>query len=141
MLFYLPVILMIVGTTSYHIAQKSVPGSVNPVFSLVINYLTALAGTMLLIPLYPARTAGPWSLKAINWGSAAVGVSIVGVELAVLLAYRSGWRVSLLSVIGNTASALLLVGVGLAFFHEQLSARNVTGVVLCLIGLAMITRH
>jgi drug/metabolite transporter (DMT)-like permease len=141
MFFYLPVILMIVGTTTYHIAQKSVPGSVNPVFSLVMNYLTALVGTLLLIPLYPARTAGSWDLKAINWASAAVGVSIVGVELAVLLAYRSGWRVSLLSVIGNTASALLLVGIGLAFFHEQLSARNGIGVALCLIGLAMISHH
>ena len=58
MLFYLPVILMIVCTTTYHIAQKSVPGSLNPVFSLVINYLTALAGTFLLIPLYPARASG-----------------------------------------------------------------------------------
>jgi hypothetical protein len=140
MLFYLPVILMIVSTTTYHIAQKSVPGSVNPVFSLVINYLTALAGTFLLIPLYPARTAGSWSLRSVNWASAAVGVSIVGVELAVLLAYRSGWRVSLLSVIGNSASALLLVGIGLAFFHEHLSLRNVSGVILCLIGLALISQ-
>lgn len=141
MLFYLPLILMILGTTTYHIAQKSVPAQVNPVFSLAINYLTALAGTLLLIPLYPARTAGPWSAKGINWASVAVGVSIVGVELAVLLAYRSGWRVSILSVIGNSASALLLVGIGLMFFHEHLSARNVLGVALCLIGLALITQH
>jgi len=77
----------------------------------------------------------------VNWASAAVGVSIVGVELAVLLAYRSGWRVSLLSVIGNSASALLLVGIGLAFFHEHLSLRNVSGVILCLIGLALISQH
>ncbi len=141
MLFYLPVILMIVGTTTYHIAQKSVPTQVNPVFSLVINYLTALAGTLLLIPLYPSRSAGPWSIRGVNWASAAVGVSIVGVELAVLLAYRSGWRVSLLSVIGNTASALLLVAIGLLFFREQLSVRNLTGIGLCLVGLALISRH
>jgi drug/metabolite transporter (DMT)-like permease len=141
MIFYLPIILMIVGTTTYHIAQKSVPTQVNPLFSLAINYLTALAGTLLLIPLYPQGTAGPWSANGIIWASAAVGVSIVGVELAVLLAYRTGWRISILSVIGNSASALLLVGVGLAFFHEHLSARNVAGVVLCLVGLALITQH
>lgn len=141
MIFYLPIILMIVGTTAYHVAQKSVPSQVNPLFSLAINYLTALAGTVMLIPLFPTRTAGPWSVKGINWASAAVGVSIVGVELAVLLAYRTGWRVSILSVIGNTASALLLVGVGLAAFHEHLSARNVAGVALCLIGLALVTQR
>jgi drug/metabolite transporter (DMT)-like permease len=141
MIFYLPIILMIVGTTTYHVAQKSVPSQMNPLFSLVINYLTALAGTVALIPLYPTRSGGPWSVKGINWASAAVGVSIVGVELAVLLAYRTGWRISILSVIGNTASALLLVGVGLVFFHEHLSARNIAGVVLCLVGLALVTQR
>jgi drug/metabolite transporter (DMT)-like permease len=141
MIFYLPIILMIVGTTTYHIAQKSIPMQVNPLFSLVMNYLTALAGTLVLVPFYPARSAGPWSLKTINWGSVAVGISIVGVELAVLLAYRTGWRLSVLSVIGNTASALLLAGAGLAFFHEHLSARNAAGVVLCLVGLALVTQR
>jgi len=124
MIVYLPLILMILGTTFYHIGQKSVPTQVNPVFSLALNYITALIGTVLLVPLYPTRTAGPWSLKGLNWASCAVGISIVGVELAVLLAYRTGWRISILSVIGNTASALLLVGIGLVFFHEHVSARN-----------------
>ena len=141
MIFYLPILLMILGTTFYHIAQKSVPAEVNPMFSLAMNYITALAGTILLIPLYPSRTAGPWSLKNVNWASCAVGISIVGVELAVLLAYRTGWRISILSVIGNTASALLLVGVGLLFFHEHLTARNLAGVVLCLVGLALVTQR
>jgi drug/metabolite transporter (DMT)-like permease len=140
MTFYLPIILMILGTTFYHVAQKSVPSNINPLFSLVMNYLTALLGTLLLIPLYPVRNAGPWSWK-VNWASCAVGVSIVGVELAVLLAYRTGWKISLVSVIGNTASALLLVAIGLLFFHEHVSGRIVVGVVLCLAGLALITQH
>jgi drug/metabolite transporter (DMT)-like permease len=140
MIVYLPILLMILGTTFYHVAQKSVPTNVNPMFSLTMNYITALVGTMLLIPLYPPRTSGPWSLKGVNWASCAVGISIVGVELAVLLAYRTGWRISILSVIGNTASALLLVGIGLIFFQEHLSPRNLAGVVLCLVGLALVTQ-
>jgi drug/metabolite transporter (DMT)-like permease len=141
MIVYLPILLMILATTFYHIAQKSVPSQVNPMFSLAMNYMTALFGTLLLIPLYPPRTAGAWSLKNINWASCAVGISIVGVELSVLLAYRTGWRISILSVIGNTASALFLVGIGLLFFHEHLSARNLAGVALCLIGLALVTQR
>jgi len=70
-----------------------------------------------------------------------VGISIVGVELAVLLAYRMGWKISIVSVIANTASALLLVGVGLVFFHESVSGRSLLGVALCLVGLALITQH
>ena len=137
---YLPVVLMVVGTTLYHLAQKSVPSQVNPLFSLVMNYLSALIGTLVLVPLFPARTADAWSWKSINWASCVVGAAIVGVELSVLLAYRTGWKISLLSVIGNTASALLLVGIGIAFFHERVSARNSIGIVLCLVGLALIAR-
>jgi len=59
MMFYVPIVLMILATTTYHIAQKSVPTQVNPTFSLVMNYISALVGTCLLIPLYPPRTAGP----------------------------------------------------------------------------------
>jgi len=141
MAIYVPIVLMILCTTLYHIAQKAVPIDVNPLFSLVMNYITALVGTIFLIPLYPGRTAGAWSVKNINWASCAVGISIVGVELAVLLAYRTGWKISIVSVIGNTASALLLVGVGLAFFHEQVSGRSLLGVAFCLVGLGLITRH
>ena len=141
MIFYFPIILMILGTTFYHIAQKSVPTQVNPLFSLVMNYGTALIGTVLMVPFYTARSAGPWSLKGVNWASCSVGVSIVAVELAVLLAYRTGWRISTLSVIGNTASALLLVAVGLLFFREHVSLKSLTGIVLCLVGLALISQR
>jgi drug/metabolite transporter (DMT)-like permease len=141
MTYYLPIILMVLGTTVYHIAQKSVPTQVNPLFSLTMNYVSALLGTILLIPLYPTRVAGQWTIRSVNWASCSVGLSIVAVELAVLLAYRTGWKISLVSVIGNTASALLLVGIGLVFFHEHLSARNLAGVALCLAGLALITQH
>lgn len=33
MIVYLPIVLMILATTFYHIAQKSVPTQVNPMFS------------------------------------------------------------------------------------------------------------
>lgn len=141
MISYFPVILMVLGTTAYHLAQKSVPRQVNPAFSLVMNYVSALLGTLLILPLVPARTAEPWTWRSVNWASCAVGASIVGVELSVLLAYRTGWKISLLSVIGNTASALLLVAIGRTCFHERVSGRNQVGVVLCLAGLALIAQH
>ena len=81
MVFYLPILLMILGTTTYHIAQKSVPTQLNPLFSLTLNYLTALVGTV------------------------------------------------------------LLVVIGFVFFREHLTAGNMAGIVLCLVGLGLITRH
>ena len=141
MIFYLPIVIMILGTTFYHIGQKSVPAQVSPVLSLVVNYVTALLATLLLLPWYPLRATGSASFRSVNWASYVVGISIVGVELAVLLAYRTGWKISLVSVIGNTASALLLVVVGLIFYHEHLSIKNVAGIALCLVGLTLITQR
>lgn len=140
MTFYFPILLMAVATAVYHIAQKSVPGQVNPIFSLVMNYATALLGTLLLVPFFPRRS-GSWSAKGINWASCLVGVAIVGVELSVLLAYRAGWKISLASVVGNVATALILVGVGYGFFHEHLSLRNLAGVGLCLVGLVLVAQR
>ena len=141
MTFYLPIVLMILGTTFYHIAQKSVPPQINPVFSLMLNYMSALAGTAVLIPIYLRSAGEPWSMKNTNWASCGVGFSIVAVELGVLLAYRAGWKISLVSVVGNTATSLLLVMIGLVFFHEHLSAKSLAGVALCLLGLTLVTGH
>jgi len=138
--FYLPIMLMAAGTVVYHIAQKSVPVQVNPVFSLVMNYVTALVGSLLLAPLFPSRPGG-WSVKNINWASCLVGAAIVAVELGVLLAYRVGWKISLASVVGSVATALMLVAVGLLFYHEQLSFKNISGVGLCLIGLILVAQR
>jgi len=138
MTFYLPIVLMALATTVYHVAQKSVPSQVSPMLSLTVNYVTALMVTLLLLPLYPQRTTVSWSFRNVNWASYAVGVSIVGVELAVLLAYRVGWKISLASVVGSVTTALLLVAVGLLFFNEHLSPKNVAGIAFCLVGLALI---
>jgi hypothetical protein len=97
-MFYLPIIIMILGTTFYHVGQKSIPSHLSPVLSLAVNYVTALVATLLLLPLYPLRTTGSGALPSVNWASYIVGISIVGVELAVLLAYRTGWKISLVSV-------------------------------------------
>jgi drug/metabolite transporter (DMT)-like permease len=69
-----------------------------------------------------------------------VGLSIVGVELAILLAYRAGWRISLASVIANVTTALLLVIVGVLVYREHLAARHVVGLLMCLGGLVLAAR-
>lgn len=138
--FYLPIALIVASTTLYHFAQKSVPAAVNPIASLTINYLTALAGTMVLIPFFRRGAAASCTWKNMNWASIVVGVSIIGIELGVLLAYRAGWKLSLMSVVSNTASALLLIVIGISLFHERLSPRNLAGAVICLVGLALISR-
>jgi len=63
------------------------------------------------------------------------------VELAVLLSYRVGWKLSLASLVANVATALLLALIALAFYKEQLSLKNVAGIGLCLVGLLLVAQR
>ena len=67
-------------------------------------------------------------------------MSIVGVELAILLAYRAGWKISLASAVANVTTALLLVIIGVVGYREHLAARHVVGLLMCLGALALVAR-
>ncbi|HYL56322.1 MAG TPA: hypothetical protein VEU73_12190 [Gemmatimonadales bacterium] len=140
MLFYLPIALTALATTLYHVAQKSIVPGVHPMVSLVVTYATSLVTCLATIPFAPGGAVFLRSLKDLNWATYVVGLSIVGVELAILLAYRAGWRISLASVIANVTTALLLVIIGVFVYREQLAARHVVGLLMCLGGLVLAAR-
>jgi drug/metabolite transporter (DMT)-like permease len=135
--FYFPIALTALATTVYHVAQKSIPRGADPVVSLVMTYVTALAVSLAALPFAPRGDSFARAVTSLNWGSYAVGVAIVAVELAVLLAYRAGWRISLASVVANVTTAVLLVGVGLVVYREHLRPQHVVGLLLCLAGLVL----
>ena len=106
-------------------------------FSVTVNYVTALLVSLLILPFYPGKPLRA-SWRNLNWASVAVGVAIVGIELGFVVAYRAGWRISVASLVANVSTALLLVAVGLVFFRERLSGRGALGIVLCMAGLGLV---
>jgi uncharacterized membrane protein len=60
--------------------------------------------------------------------------------LGFLLAYRSGWRISVAAVATNVAVTLLLVPIGIMVFKDHLSLRNVLGLIFCVLGLVLVVR-
>jgi len=140
MLFYLPIALTALATTLYHVAQKSIAPGVHPMVSLVVTYATSLVACIAAIPFAPGGAVFVRSLKDLNWATYVVGLSIVGVELAILLAYRAGWRISLASVVANVTTALLLVIIGVIGYREHLAVRHVAGLLMCLGGLVLAAR-
>ncbi len=131
----LPIAIVVLSTVVYHVAQKSIPPEAPPVLSLLVSYGVAIAGTLALLPFFPVRAPLARAVRQLNWASATIGLTIVGVELGFLLAYRAGWKVSVGAGVSNAAVAALLVPVGLIAFGERLSALNVFGLVLCVAGL------
>jgi drug/metabolite transporter (DMT)-like permease len=121
----------------YHVFIKLTPAGAHPALTLVVTYgvATVLCGGMLLVQ--PLKTSLADALKQLNWSSYALAMAIVGLEVAYILAYRAGWRISIAAVLVNTAVTILLVPIGLLAFREKLSLINVAGVLVAVAGLVM----
>jgi uncharacterized membrane protein len=139
-MYTLSIMLPIVSNVLYHVFQKLTPSDVNPLIALSVTYIAATIICLLLLPLFPSQPGFAESLGRINWASVALGFAIVGLEAGYLMAYRADWNISLASMVANVAVALLLIPVGLLFFREKLSITNYAGLVVCMIGLALVNR-
>ena len=137
-MYSLSIVLVIVSNVAYHIFQKLTPSDVNPLIALFVTYVAATVICLVLLPLFPSQDGFVESIKQINWTSVALGLAIVGLEAGYLLAYRARWNISLASMVGNVAMALVLIPVGLLFFREKLSPPNYAGLILCVIGLVLV---
>lgn len=138
MLYYWAIVLTVISNVFYHVFLKVTPSNVNPLLSLVVTYVVAAITTATIYLFYPERVSLAAGLKELNWTSYALGIAIVGLEIGFFLAYRAGWNINLAGLISSTTVSLLLIPIGLLFFRESLTATNLTGIILCLIGLILI---
>lgn len=136
--YYLPILLTVVANVFYHIFQKSIPDNANPILSLIVTYITATLVSLLFLFFELKDTSLLAEIKKINWASLALGVSIIGLELGFLLAYRVGWNISIGALIANITVSLLLIPIGIAFYHETLTLQSTAGIALCIGGLVLI---
>jgi uncharacterized membrane protein len=125
------------STVLYNLFQKLTPGEVNPALALSVTYLVSLVLTLLLLFVFPVGNLAD-AFKKLNWASFALGLAIAGVEVSTLLAYRAGGGLSFLGIMVNVVASLLLVFLGTLVFKEKLNFINFLGVLVCIVGLAMI---
>jgi multidrug transporter EmrE-like cation transporter len=130
----------IAGTVSYHLVLKVTPAGANQFLSLAVTFAF---GSMAFIGIY-AVSSGTGSLRGalgqLNWTTLALTAVVVCLDLSFLMLYRSGFDVSLGQLITQSAAALLLLLLGVAFFAEKLSLANICGILLCVAGLWLINR-
>jgi uncharacterized membrane protein len=139
--FYLAFILTVIGMVLYHLSQKAVPKDTNPFFVIATAYVIGILLCLGFAFTYPGKKGLIETLKASNWAVFSLGAAAALIELGFLLAYRSGWRISIAAVATNAAAAIVLIPLGLVAFKDQLSLRNVIGLILCIVGLALVIRQ
>jgi multidrug transporter EmrE-like cation transporter len=132
--------IAIASTVAYHVVLKVTPPAASPFLSLAVSYA---AGSLVFVLLYAAMPGGTTlraGLHALNWTSLALAAAVVVLDLGFLLLYRSGFDISLGQLITQSAAAMILLAVGVAFFRESLTTTNVAGIALCVAGLWLINR-
>jgi drug/metabolite transporter (DMT)-like permease len=135
-----PLVLTVCGGAFYHVAAKSIPKTIDAALVLVVAYAAALVASIAAYLLMPAAVTDAPAVRP--WHPAVIGVGAGAflIELGYVLTYRAGWPVSLASVLTNGLVAMLLVPIGIVIFGERLSMVNCAGIVLCLMGLALLHR-
>ncbi len=139
-LFYFSISLAVVSSVLYHLFQKLTSVNANPAVALTVTYATSLVLCLGLIPFYPIKDGLGNAFKQLNWASVALAFALVGLEVGFLLVYRSGWSLGIAGTVTNVASALILIPIGLLLFKDKVSAINLVGVGVCIIGLVMVNQ-
>jgi drug/metabolite transporter (DMT)-like permease len=137
-LFYFSIALAICSSALYHFSQKQIPASVHPIVSVIVTYIASLILCFAL--LYFVRPSGGlWqAVRQLNWASYVLALSLIGLEVGFLLVYRSGWNIGLAAVLVNVVASLILLPIALLVFRDKLSWVNITGILVCLVGLVML---
>jgi drug/metabolite transporter (DMT)-like permease len=131
----------IVATVGYHVALKLTPAAANPYLSLAVTYAMVTALFAALYAIVPGNPPLREALPQLNWTAVALAATIGLLDLGFLMLYRSGFNLSLAQLVTQSAAALLLLLLGVAFFREKLSLANIGGIMLCVLGLWLINRR
>ncbi|HPD88368.1 MAG TPA: hypothetical protein PLU75_02670 [Oscillospiraceae bacterium] len=133
-----PALLIVGGNVCYHLLAKITPAGVNPFVTLSVTYLVS-AAACLVLSLAAVGTQGfAAAVRQVNWTGWLLGVVIVGLEFGSISLYRAGWDISIGSLVTNIALAVCLLVIGLLFFHEALSLKQLLGALLCVGGLVLL---
>ena len=135
-----PIALVVLSNTFYNICTKSTPENANAFLSLAVTYLVAAAGALVLFFFAKDRAPLAQELGNLNWTASALAASVLALEYGYIMIYRAGWQVSAASIVANISLACVLVFVGLLLYKETITLRQLIGMVVCCVGLVLITK-
>lgn len=69
-----------------------------------------------------------------------LGVSVVGLEVGFIYAYKIGWQVSTASIVQSAFLAVVLMFAGALLYHETITVNKAVGIAVCLAGLWIVNK-
>ena len=138
-LYYLSAMVAITGAVGYQYFAKRVPATLNPVVSVLTMYTIVLALGAVFLSIFPAKGGLRHHLRQVNWIQITLAVCVIMGQLGFLLMYRYGWSLSTGNIVTGVFINIILVGLGVALLGEKMSLTNAIGIVLCILGVALIS--
>lgn len=140
-MYVFSIILIVSANIFYNICQKTIPQKANPFIALFITYTIASIIAFILFHFSKTDKGFLQSIKDLNWTSIVLAFCIVGLEFGYIMAYRSGWNISICPLVANSILAVLLIPVGIFIFKENFETNKLFGIILCIIGLILINKN
>ena len=135
-----PIALVVFANIVYQICAKSVPKDMDAMASMTITYLVGAACSAVMFFVMHRNGSLMQEYAKSNWAPVFLGVSVVGLEVGFIYAYKNGWPVSTASIVQSAFLAVALLFVGALLYHETVSVSKLIGVGLCLAGLFFLNR-
>lgn len=135
-----PILIVVGANTVYNISTKSMPTSINPFASLALTYSVAAVCAVAIFFCTSHEKNIIAEISKTNLTAYVLGISIVGLEFGYVCIYRAGWKVSSASLVANIALACILLIIGLLFYKESISLRQIIGMAICMVGLVLIAK-
>lgn len=135
-----PIVLVVFSNIVYQICAKGVPKDMDAMASMTITYIVGAVCSAVMFFVMNKNGNLLQEYTKMNWAPVFLGVSVVGLEVGFIYAYKNGWAVSTASLVQSAFLAVALIIVGGVLYHEAITANKVIGIVICLIGLYFINK-
>ena len=135
-----PIVLVVFSNIVYQICAKGVPKDMDAMASMTITYLVGAACSAVMFFVMDRNGSLLQEYAKANWAPILLGVSVVGLEVGFIYAYKNGWPVSTASIVQSAFLSVALLLVGAFLYHEQISVSKIVGVGFCLVGLFFLNR-
>ncbi len=135
-----PIALIVFSNVIYQICAKGVPKDMDAMASMTITYLVGAACSAVMFFAMNRNASLLREYAKINWAPILLGISVVGLEVGFIYAYKNGWAVSTASIVQSAFLAVALLVVGALLYHESITFSKVIGVLFCLVGLFFLNR-
>ena len=131
--------IVIIGAVSYQYLTKRIPVSLNPIVSMIGMYTAVLALGAFLLPFFPSEGSISQHFRQLSWIQLGLAISTIMVALGFLLMYRYGWNLSTGNIVTGVFINIILVILGVTLLDEKINFLNAIGIVLCILGVALIS--